>query len=39
MQVICGAIIGTLAAFIAYLFATRKLAGLLKNKKDDNAPL
>jgi len=39
MQVICGAIIGTLAAFITYLFATRKLAGLLKNKKDDNAPL
>jgi membrane-associated phospholipid phosphatase len=38
-QVICGAILGTLAAYIAYLFATKKLAGLLKYKKDDNAPL
>ena len=38
-QVICGAILGTLAAYIAYLFATKKLAGLLKYKKDDNEPL
>ena len=39
MQVICGAVIGTIAAYIAYLFATKKIAGLLKNKTDDNAPL
>jgi hypothetical protein len=39
MQVICGAAIGTIVAYIAYLFATKKIAGLLKNKKDDNAPL
>jgi membrane-associated phospholipid phosphatase len=38
MQVICGAITGTIIAYIAYLFATKKLAGLLRNKKDDNAP-
>jgi membrane-associated phospholipid phosphatase len=38
-QVICGAIIGGFVAYIAYLFATKKLAGLLKYKKDDNAPL
>jgi membrane-associated phospholipid phosphatase len=39
MQVICGAIIGTIVAYFSYLFATKKLAGLLKYKKDDNAPL
>jgi membrane-associated phospholipid phosphatase len=39
MQVICGAIIGTIAAYIVYLFATKKIAGLLKYKKDDNAPI
>jgi hypothetical protein len=39
MQVICGAVVGTIAAYIAYLFATKKIAGLLKNKKDDNAPI
>jgi len=38
MQVICGAIIGTIVAYISYLFATKKLAGLLKYKNDDNAP-
>uniref|UniRef100_A0A6C0HR97 Phosphatidic acid phosphatase type 2/haloperoxidase domain-containing protein n=1 Tax=viral metagenome TaxID=1070528 RepID=A0A6C0HR97_9ZZZZ len=38
-QVICGAIIGTIAAYLAYLYATKKLAGLLRYKKDDNAPI
>jgi len=39
MQVICGAIIGGIVAYIAYMFAGKKLAGLLRYKKDDNAPL
>ena len=38
-QVICGAIIGGIVAYVAYLYSTKKLAGLLKYKKDDNAPL
>ena len=37
-QVIVGAIVGAITGYIAYLFATKKLVGLLKYKKDDNAP-
>ena len=39
LQVIVGAIVGTITGYAAYLFATKKLVGLLKFKKDDNAPL
>jgi len=38
-QVVCGAIIGSGIAYVSYLFSIKKLAGLLKYKKDDNAPL
>jgi membrane-associated phospholipid phosphatase len=37
-QVIVGAIVGAITGYLAYLFATKKLVGLLKFKKDDNAP-
>jgi membrane-associated phospholipid phosphatase len=39
MQVVCGAIIGATVGYIAYLFSTKKLAGLLRYKNDDNAPM
>lgn len=39
LQVICGAIIGGITAYVCYLFATKKNMGLLRYKKDDNAPL
>lgn len=39
LQVIIGAIVGAITGYAAYLFATKKLVGLLKFKKDDNAPL
>jgi membrane-associated phospholipid phosphatase len=39
MQVICGAILGSIMAYLAYLFATKKNMGILRHKKDDNAPL
>lgn len=39
LQVIIGAIVGAITGYIAYLFAKKKLVGLLKFKKDDNAPL
>jgi len=37
-QVIVGAFVGAITGYLAYLFATKKLVGLLKYKKDDNAP-
>ena len=39
MQVICGGIIGTIMGSIFYFFSAKKITGLLKYKKDDNAPL
>ena len=39
LQVMIGAIVGAITGYIAYLFAKKKLVGLLKFKKDDNAPL
>jgi len=39
MQVICGGIIGTIMGCIFYFFSSKKIIGLLKYKKDDNAPL
>lgn len=39
MQVICGGIIGTIIGIIFYLFSSKKTMGLLKYKKDDNAPI
>ena len=39
MQVICGGIIGTIVGSIFYFFSSKKITGLLKYKKDDNAPV
>jgi len=38
LQVMIGAIVGAITGYTAYLFATKKLVGLLKFKKDDDAP-
>jgi membrane-associated phospholipid phosphatase len=38
-QVICGGIIGLVVGATTYLFSSKKLSGLLKYKKDDNAPI
>ena len=39
LQVICGAISGIIIGYSAYLFGNKKLTGILKYKKDDNAPI
>jgi len=39
LQVICGGVIGVIMGVIFYLFSSKKITGLLKYKKDDNAPL
>lgn len=39
LQVIVGSIIGAFTGYIAYIYATKKLVGLLKLKKDDNGPI
>ena len=38
LQVICGSIVGIIMGCVFYLFSSKKLMGLLKYKKDDNAP-
>jgi len=39
LQVICGGIIGAIMGVTFYFFSSKKITGLLKYKKDDNAPL
>jgi len=39
LQVICGSVIGAIMGCIFYFFSTKKIIGLLRYKKDDNAPL
>lgn len=39
LQVICGGIIGTIIGFTAYFLSSKKITGLIKYKKDDNAPI
>jgi membrane-associated phospholipid phosphatase len=39
LQVICGAFIGLVIGYVSYLFASKKINGLLKYKPDDNAPI
>jgi membrane-associated phospholipid phosphatase len=38
-QVICGGVIGAIIGAAAYFFSSKKIRGLLKYKKDDNAPV
>jgi len=39
LQVICGAAVGLVTGYISYLFGMKNLIGLLKYKKDDDAPI
>ena len=39
LQVICGAIVGTIMGYFFYFISTKKLTGVVDNKEDDNAPL
>lgn len=39
LQVVCGAGVGLITGYITYLFGMKNLIGLLKYKKDDNAPI
>ena len=39
LQVICGAFMGIVVGYVAYLYGANSLMGKLKYKKDDNAPL
>ena len=38
LQVICGSIVGVIVGYLFYYSSSKKLMGLLKYKKDDNAP-
>jgi membrane-associated phospholipid phosphatase len=39
LQVICGGIVGVTVGFTSYFLSSKKTMGLIKYKKDDNAPL
>jgi len=39
LQVMFGGVIGTVVGLTLYFFSSKKITGLLKYKKDDNAPL
>jgi len=39
LQIICGGLVGLIVGFTSYFLSSKKTMGLIKYKKDDNAPL